>query len=310
MFGMKKVLFVVNPASGGGNCKENWMYALPRIQAKGLAFRYEYTSGPGHATEIAKTASSMDWDIIVSVGGDGTANEVVNGLMQNENPPIFTIFPLGTGSDSVRTLGIMDDMDRFLSMINTAQVCLIDVGVAAYNLFGQQDVKFRYFINACDVGIGASVAASVNDMNRDSAKKDGNSKFFRSIMEQVLKFKNFGVSVTDSNGDFVQIDTVIVAVCNGRYFGGGVNISPNSKMDDGMLELVTIKEMSKPRLLGIVRSVYKGEHIHHPKVIIKSAPKFMITLLTPQLLETDGEVIGKVEKVNFGVVEKALKVIY
>jgi len=307
---MKKVLFVVNPASGGGSCRENWMYALPRIQAKGLSFHYEYTSGPGHASEIAKNAASADWDVIVSVGGDGTANEIVNGLMQNENPPIFTIFPLGTGSDSVRTLGIMDDMDRFLSMINTAQVRSIDVGVAAYNLLGQKDVKFRYFINACDVGIGASVAESVNDMNRNYDKKGGNYKFFRAIMQQVLKFKNFGVRVTDSNDDFLQTETVIVAVCNGRYFGGGVNISPNSKMDDGMLELVTTRKMTKPGLLGIVRSVYKGAHIHHPKVMIKSASKFMVELWTPQLLETDGEVIGEVEKVNFGVVEKVLRVIY
>jgi len=307
---LKRVFFVVNPASGGGSCKENWMLALPRIQAKGLTFHYEYTTGPGHATEIAKAVSSANWDVIVSVGGDGTANEVVNGLMVNVSPPIFTIFPLGTGSDSVRTLGITDDMDRFLGMVNMGQIRFLDVGVAAYNPWEENEVKYRYFINACDVGIGASVAAAVNEMNRDRAKKAGNGKFFRAIMEQVVKFESFGVKVVDDREGKVQTQTVIVAVCNGRYFGGGVHIAPNAKMDDGRLELVTTKEMSKVALLGIIRSIYKGTHIHHPKVIVKSASQFKVETWTPQLLETDGEVVDKVSKVNFGVLEKALKVIY
>ena len=104
--------------------------------------------------------------------------------------------------------------------------------------------------------------------------------------------------------------TVIVAVCNGMFFGGGVKISPVSKMDDGTLELFATNHVSKPGLLGLVSKVYTGSHVGHPKVKFQRSEKFEIKLEVPQLLETDGEVCGVVTEVSFEILPKALKVLH
>jgi len=310
----RKILFIVNPASRGGESKERWEEMLPIIEASGMAFDYEYTTAPGDAIRMAsKVRGTGAYHVVVSVGGDGTANEVVNGLLSSgysENLPAFTILPSGTGSDSVRTLGITKDIHDFLKMLDFHEAKEIDVGVVNYKKFGEEnEIGQRYFLNACDLGIGATVANTVNNMNKDDGKKNGKGKYFRSIMNQVFKFKAFNALV-QQNGDEIRLEkTVIIAICNGMFFGGGVKVSPISRMDDGILELVASKNASKIGLLDIVSKIYTGSHVDHPKVQFQRSESFKVKLEKPQLLETDGEVLGKVIEADFNVEVGALKVI-
>jgi len=310
----RKVLFIVNPASRGGASKAHWQDVRPVVETSGVSFDYAYTEAPEDAMRLAQKArESGAYDVVASFGGDGTANEVINGLLKagpSENLPAFTIFPSGTGSDSVRTLGITKDMSDFLKMLDSRASKEIDVGIVNYKKWGEEsEVGQRYFLNACDLGIGATVANVVNGMNKDDSKKSGKGKYFRSIMDQVFKFKAFDATVEQNGEAFTLKKTVIIAICNGMFFGGGVKISPISKMDDGILELVASKNASKLGLLNIVSKVYTGSHVDHPKVQFQRSQSFCVKLEKPQLLETDGEVLGKVMEANFGVKPGALKVI-
>jgi len=310
----RKILFIVNPASRGGESKERWEDVLPAIEATGIFFDYEYTTAPGDAIQMAaKARDGLDYEVVVSVGGDGTANEVINGLLSDghsENLPAFTIFPSGTGSDSVRTLGIPKDVDGFLKLLESGEAKEIDVGVVNYKKFGEEnEIRQRYFLNACDLGIGATVAHAVNSMNKDDGKKSGKGKYFRSIMKQVFRFKAFNATVEQGKEEISLEKTVIIAICNGMFFGGGVKVSPISRMDDGILELVASKNASKMGLLNIVSKIYTGSHVDHPNVQFQRSEAFKVKLESAQLLETDGEVMGEVMEAQFDVKPSALNVI-
>ena len=310
---MRKVLFIVNPTSAGGRTLERWRAVIPKLEAANFDYDVKFTESPDCASNFAKEATlTRFYDTLVSVGGDGTANSVVNGLMLSgvsyDALPGFTIFPSGTGSDSVRTLGIPKDLEGFVRLLETSEPKPIDVGEARF--VTEATVGMRYFLNACDVGLGATVANAVNKTNQEQSQKSGKGKYFRQIMEQVFKFKPFDVTYMASGEQHEIKKTVIVAVCNGMFFGGGVKISPVSKMDDGLLELFSTNHVSKPALLRLVSKVYSGSHIGHPKVKFGRSEKFEIKLEVPQLLETDGEVCGAVTEVSFKIVPQAIKVMY
>lgn len=309
----RKVLFIVNPASASGRTLNRWEEVVPEFEAANFDYDVQFTKKRGCGISLTtKMIVANVYDIIISVGGDGTANEVVNGLMLSginyDELPAFTIFPSGTGSDSVRTLGIPKDLEGFLRMIESNVPKSVDVGVAE---FVSDDTQgSRYFLNASDIGIGAVVANEVNSINQRNEKKSGKGKYFRSIMEQIFKFKTFDAAcVHDGYHSYIK-KTVIMAVCNGMFFGGGVKVSPVSKMNDGILELVATNHVSKMGLLGLVSKIYTGAHVSHPKVRFQRAQNFKIKLDEPQLLETDGEVLGIVTEVNFKILPQALKVLY
>jgi len=310
----RKVLFIVNPASAGGRTTLRWNEVVPKLKAANFDYDVKFTQQRGCGFIFAKEAVvTNDYDVLVSVGGDGTANEIVNGLMSTganiDKLPALTIFPSGTGSDSVRTLGIPKDLDGFVRVVASNAPKPIDVGVAKF--ISEHDTRrSRYFLNACDVGIGATVANVVNSMNEGNEKKSGKGKYFRSIVEQVFKFKAFDVTVVANDEIYDIKQTVIVAICNGMFFGGGVKISPVSKMDDGILELVASNDVGKIGLMGLVSKVYSGSHVGHPKVKFQRNHNFEIKLEKPQLLETDGEVQGVVTEVTFEILPLALKVLY
>jgi len=310
---MRKVLFIVNPTSAGGRTLERWKLVMPKLEATNFDYDVKFTEGPDCASTFAKeTALTRSYDTLVSVGGDGTANAVVNGLMRSgvsyDALPTFTIFPSGTGSDSVRTLGIPKDLEGFLRMLETNEANPIDVGEARFVTETMNGT--RYFLNACDVGLGATVAHTVNQANQNESKKSGKGKYFRGVMEQVFKFKPFDVAYMASGEQHEIKKTVIVAVCNGMFFGGGIKISPVSKMNDGLLELFSTNHVSKPALLHLVSKVYSGSHIDHPKVKFGRSEKFEIKLEVPQLLETDGEICGAVTEVSFKIVPHAIKMLH
>ena len=307
----KRVLFIVNPASAGGRTLERWEEVVPKLEAANFDYDVQFTVSRGCATDFAKSATeNMRCDTIVSVGGDGTANEIINGIMTAaaDSLPAFTIFPSGTGSDTVRTLGIPKELETFVAMLEKNASNLYDVGIADFVLDNDAQGS-RYFLNACDVGIGATVANTVNSLNQDNEKKSGKAKYFRSILEQVVKFKAFSATY-DANGKAGELkNTVIVAICNGMFFGGGVKISPISRMNDGKLELIATENVSKPGLMGLVSKVYTGSHVGHPKVRFVQDDQFTVRMKKPQLLETDGEVQGSVKEVTFKIITKKLRII-
>ena len=311
---MKKVLFILNPASAGGKTAARWQSMTPKLKQALLSYRVLTTKKQGCAQKFAYDAAMNNCcDLIVSVGGDGTVNEIVNGLMQAaphvDVLPALSIFPSGTGSDSVRTLGIPKDLDGFVRLIQTGVPKSVDVGRVDFVL-ADEAKKTRYFLNACDVGIGATVAQAVNLMNKDQEQKSGKSKYFRSILKQAVRFKTFDAVVLADEVAHPLKKTVIVSICNGMFFGGGVKVSPLSRMNDGLLECVATRNISKPALLDLITKVYRGSHLGHAKVAFHQGARFCVQLDVPQLLETDGEVQGAVVEATFTPIKGGLHMLH
>ena len=311
---MKKVLFIVNPASAGGRTLKRWDEALKYLNDADFEYEVKFTESQGCAKEFAYSSCIENYSTVVSMGGDGTANEVINGLMTAKldgfETPNFTIFPSGTGSDSVRTLGIPKDIEGFFRLVLANDSKKIDIGIADFKIANSDEIGLRYFLNACDVGIGATVANTVNSMNKDSEQQTGKAKYFRAILDQVFKFKPFSATVQTGAETYELDKTVIIAICNGMFFGGGVKISPISKMDDGTIELFATKKVSIPALLNLVSKVYTGSHVGHPKVKFHRNNEFLVKTEKPQLLETDGEICGLVTEVKFSIIPDTLDVLY
>jgi len=303
-------LFIVNPVSAGGLTLKVWNDLVLNLEAVPFGYDVQFTKKPGDGCKLAQDAVAKNYyDTIVSVGGDGSASDVVNGLMtagvSHANLPAFTIFPSGTGSDSVRTLKIPKDVKSFVRVVEGYQPVLVDVGITEF-VTDTKQAGVHYFLNACEIGIGAVVANVVNGVD---SKKRGKAKYFRQVVEQTFRFERFNATyVYDGDSSAVE-DSSVIAICNGMFFGGGMQISPKSKLDDGILELVATNRVSKVGLIGIVLKLYAGTHIPHPKINFHQAKGFDIKLKTPQLLEADGEVVSTITKATFKTLPQVLKVL-
>ncbi|MEM3198920.1 MAG: diacylglycerol kinase family lipid kinase, partial [Thermoplasmata archaeon] len=243
-----KIFFIINPIAGNGKALEEWEKNKIKIFKNFGEQNYEFTKYPGQAIEISKKISNEDFDLIVSVGGDGTLNEVVNGLV-NSNKTIV-ILPFGTGSDFGKTIGIRN-LDDFLIAVKNGKKIKVDIG----NVYFTEQSFSRYFINILEIGFGAEVMNYVN-----KHKSLGKYSFILGIISTLSKMKKFDLNI-QLNTIKKTFSTIEVIVANGKYFGGGMLASPDSKIDDGFLNLHILKSFSKLTSVIRLRNLISGEYI-------------------------------------------------
>ena len=277
---MSKTFYVVNPHSANGNTGKKWPLIWKRISQEQPDAAYSLTKGNIHATYLAGKAIYDGYDVIVAVGGDGTLNEVLNGFFDSDkmiNPEaVLGFLANGTGQDFARSAGF------------TGEPLLIDIGIAQ---FAKPDgtKTVRRFINEASVGFGANVAEKVNK----SAKLiGGKTSFYIGLLKCLAFLKNSRINVSIDGKEFFSDSSFVVTVSNGKYFGGGMMISPRSKIDDGRLEIVCIKEMGRIEILGNIPGLNNGKHIYNPKVKISSGCEVVVTSKDILPIEMDGEVVG------------------
>ncbi len=266
-----KILFIINPVAGNKKAGKIWNEIRDKIFKEIGEQDSIFTKYPGNATEIAKKYSK-DYDLIVSCGGDGTLNEIVNGL---DNSSYFTILPLGTGSDFGKTIGIRDYKD-LISSIKNGRIMEIDVPKVKYQ--GME----RYFSNILEIGFGAYVMEYVN-----THKSLGKYSFLSAIFAQLLKLKKFNVEM-----DGKIFETIEIIVANGKYFGGGMLASPNSILNDGKIDVHIVKAVSKLKTVFQLRDLISGKYIEKGYSFDFSGDHFIFKNENI-LFEMDGEVIGK-----------------
>lgn len=275
-----KILFIINPAAGNGRAKRYWEMNQERIFHEFGVQDYIFTKGPGNATEIARQASSSGkYDVIVSCGGDGTLNEIVNGMVFSNTK--LSILPLGTGSDFGKTIGIRS-LEDFIKAMKNGRTIRSDV---AEVYFPDQNFK-RFFINILEVGFGAQVMNYVN-----THKKHGSSSFIIGLFATISRMKKFNINMKIEEMDY-SFQTIELIVANGRYFGGGMLASPNSMIDDGIFDIHVLKPFSKFTTIFKLRDLVNGSYID--KNYAHNFKGDDIKLFTRNLLvEMDGEVVGK-----------------
>jgi diacylglycerol kinase (ATP) len=221
----KQIMAIVNPASSNGKTGRRWPELNRLMQEKGLVYDFLLTKGPGDASKLPAHAVEEGYRIILSVGGDGTLNEIINGIFEvnDELRKMVTIgvLSMGTGGDFVRTLQIPKDIDKAIDCIAGGQKRRIDLGMVTF--LNPNGEKTRYFCNIADIGLGGDTAARVN---RTSKVFGGFISFLYSTILSLLLYKNKNITavIDEKIERKSKITTLVIA--NGQYFGGGMKIAP------------------------------------------------------------------------------------
>lgn len=284
---------VVNPHSSNGKTLNKWPLYHKRLRDEGYPIDYAYTTGPGDGVDITKKVLKEGYTHIISVGGDGTMNEVVNGFFSSNGlinqDAELAVFSHGTGCDFTRTLQIPKGIEGFIEILNKGRKRKVDVGEALYyDDNGQQSQ--RYFLNVADVGLGGETVARVN---RQSKLLGGKLSFLIGVVLSILRYQN-KVMNCEIDGKIIctgRQNSIMVA--NGRYIGGGMMIAPHAELDDGFFDVVVLGDFSTWTLLRHIPKIYRGTHLIIPGVNVYRGRSVTITSDEKILLDIDGEQPGQ-----------------
>jgi diacylglycerol kinase (ATP) len=296
---------IVNPEAANGAVGKNWPRIRDFLQAEGAEFDAVLTEGPGHATPLARQALGDGFRTIVAVGGDGTVNEVINGLVvKGSVDPEVTlgIIPWGTGADFTRMLGIPRDYVEACRHLLRSEPRPVDLGRITCLREGQE--VERYFINAAGLGFDGEVAELVN---RFPKVLGGTMTYLTCLFIGLVTYRNKNVALS-FDGQPVRGRVNSVVVCNGCYFGGGMFIAPGAAFDDGLFYVVILGNLSKLEVVANVPRIYKGTHLTHPKVSHFAAKEIHVEARERMFLQAEGELIGEAPA-TFRVIPRALKVL-
>jgi len=294
---------IVNPVAGARRTAKKWPQIMALLQSIGLHFEHDLTEAPGHARELAKSAVKKGYELVVSVGGDGTVNEVVNGLHDAGNiaDVMLGIIGTGTGSDYIRTIGIPRAYQEACQCLKNSRKLTVDVGVVEY-ISDNQMVK-RLFVNFAGLGFDAEIVKTTTQKFKALSTT---ASYLTGLLTALLFYKNKEVSLI-LDGETVKRKVCTILMSNGKYGGGGMLAAPDADLTDGLLDVLIIGDLSKPDLLWSLPRVYKGTHLTHPKVTMKRAREIEIRSVEPLPLQADGELLGELPA-RFYVLPAALNI--
>jgi YegS/Rv2252/BmrU family lipid kinase len=303
----KKIIAIINPVSAGGKTAEVWPEMSKHFKKEINNFTEKYTKEPGDAIRIAKEAVESNCDYLLAVGGDGTVNEIINGMLLVKKKNINTklvIYAQGTGSDLSRTLKLPKRIDELIKLIKNRKSKKIKVVEANY-LNSKLEKEKRYFFNIADCGMGAEVAKKLNENKNITS---GSLNYILRIFQVLFNYQNKKVKIEADNKLIYQgkINTAVIA--HGNYFGGGIKIAPEADLFGDKLNLILLKDFSK---LGIVLNLiksYKGKHLSHPLVDSYQVKEIKIMTKEPVELELDGESVGRCNA-KFEISDKVIDVL-
>jgi YegS/Rv2252/BmrU family lipid kinase len=297
---VSETAFLVNPASDNGATGKRWPELAHRAARLGLSGETLFSERPGHLIELAASAVDRGATLVVAVGGDGTLNEVVNGIAQKD-VDLATI-PLGTGMDFVRTYGIPTKFDDAVRVALDGETRTIDAGRVRYRTWGGDEAE-RWFANVGSVGMSGAVAQRANGMSKALG---GKATFFYALTRVFLEWENTDVTVKLDDGERRgRMHDVIVA--NGVWHGGGMMLAPEARPDDGLFDVVFIGDVSKVDFLTTAPKIYKGKHVAHPKVEVVRSAHVDVDAAEHLPIEVEGEQVGTTPAA-FEVVPGALRV--
>jgi len=288
-----KAALVVNPASGNGATGKRFPVMADIIKQEGLSFVHRFTESPGHATEITRHFLQEGHDLIIAVGGDGTTNEVLNGFFDRSGAAIrpgaaISFISGGTGRDLIRTVGIPVDTASAVRHIINSEVHPIDLGRVSY-LTKDGLQQSRYYINVAGLGLDG---ATVDRVNRTSKALGGFISFLWATIATLALYKNQKMQIIVDEQEICNEPVTVVVFGNGQYFGGGMHIAPNASVDDGLLDIIILRDLSKLNLLLSLPRVYKGSHLTHGRITSLRGKKVRVFADQTALLDLDGEQPG------------------
>ncbi len=290
-----KHFFIVNPAAGKGKT----IRVIPEIrefcESHDFSYEIEVTQYPGHATEIAKKHSSAQTLRIYSVGGDGTLNEVLNGMAGSGSS--LAVLPCGSGNDFVRSIVGEKIPDDIIPMTIEGTERLIDYAKA----------NDKYFINIMSLGFDAQVAYQTVHFKK-LPLISGKMAYILGILSTIINCRNEQMELK-TDEDVLTGKCLLIAAGNGRYYGGGVHALPDALIDDSMFDICFVEAMTRLQILRLFPRYMKGLHRTIPGVHLLRSKKVEITLDKPIPFNRDGEII-LADKAVLEIFHKSLPFVY
>ena len=292
-------LIIVNPKSASGATRDKWSLTASEMRAHFGPFSVAFTKSQGDGVAIAERAAHSGRKFIIACGGDGTVNEVANGIIQSGKDVELGILPSGTGGDLRRTLGLPLSNREAAVALRTGETKLMDAGRVTFHDHEGETVS-RYFLNISSVGLAASVIKRVKGSKVfDWLPMDGlrgKANFAMSALQEVIGPDAATVRIRIDDGEERTIQTLCLCIANSRFFGGGMMIAPDAKINDGLLDVINVGDMSTAKIIFNAYSLYRGTHLTLNEVKSTLAKKIEVSSVDPGheiLIETDGEMPGK-----------------
>jgi diacylglycerol kinase (ATP) len=284
-------LLLVNPVAGGGYGGRTAGRVVGLLKAQGLRFDYQLTRFPRHASQLTLAAVNAGCQRIIVCGGDGTVNEVVNGLKNRRVS--LGIIPCGRGNDWARYLGIPADLEAASYVCAKGTLAELDVA----------QIGERYYCSIASVGL----AAEVNKLaNKEEYARKGKAAYLRALWQMLPRFKSYQLRVEYDTGVY-EGQALLVAVGNSAYFGGGLRITPKALADDGLLDICIVEAVGRLRFLRSFPAVFRGTHLRYGFVKYMRSRRIRITAASPLDVFADGEFIQQLPA-TISVHPRALRV--
>lgn len=293
---MPRPCFIVNPTAGHGRALKTWNRIEPRAAEYG-EYGVKFTERPRHGEELARQAAREGYDRVISLGGDGTLNEVGNGLIGTG--AALGLVPTGTGNDFVRTIGLERDPEEAVRVAFQGRLVKMDVGLAH---------GYRHFFNIAGIGFDAEVSRRVNDYGPVLKAIGGTLPSLLGIVGTLFRFPGAPIQV-DLDGQVLKRERMLLmAVGIARYYGGGMKILPDAVINDGLFEVAWGEDLGRMELIKLVGKIYGGNHVGHPKVTMTRGR--LLTASSPERVafHLDGDVAGDLP-VTFEILPGALDLV-
>jgi YegS/Rv2252/BmrU family lipid kinase len=284
-----ETVFLVNPASANGSTGRRWPEIAHRLAAAGVEGETLFSTGPGGIAELAGRAVRDGASLVVAVGGDGTVNETVNGLLESgaASIPELATIPFGTGTDFIRTFGIPKETDGAIEVLRGGRARQIDAGRVEYQAW-DGSAGSGWFVNAASAGMSGAVARRAN---ASSKALGGKASFLWATLAVFAGWHNTDVTV-DVDGERRDGRMLDVIVSNTAYLGGGMKMCPEAQPDDGLFDVLLIGDITKRDLALTLPKVYRGTHLPHPKAELLRGRTIAVDAPAALPVELDGEQPG------------------
>jgi len=295
-------LVIVNPASGRPDGGAGWRAIERALRSAGVAFDAVHTEYPGHGEEIALDALRQGRRRIAAVGGDGSVNEVVHGIMRagvaDTHEVTLAVVPTGTGNDWARSLGISRDATQIAGVIARGRTMLHDVGAID---FPDGHAPRRWFINVAGAGYDAEVTERV------PRPVPSAFTYLRIALHGLATYSapEFVINADDTR---LEGRMLLAFVANAQYCGNRMHVAPTARMDDGLLDVLAVRDLSLLQVLPKLAKLYRGRILGDPAVRHVRAARVRIETRPQAVIQADGQIVGRTPA-EFSLLRQALRVI-
>lgn len=292
---LRNPFVIANPNSAGGKTRREWPSIQDKLERAIGKVDTAFTESPVHATELTRQALARGYHWIIAVGGDGTINEVINGMLAADKAvnadAYFSIVMRGTGNDFRRSLNSSSSLAGDIAALTTAPVRRIDVGKLTYTAH-DGSTCVRYFDNIASLGMGGEVDRRVN-ASRIGKRFGGKAAFLTATLQTLLTYRNKPVRLVVDDVLDETFDVRLALVANGRFGGAGMMLAPHARLDDGLFDIVILHSAGGAMIVRHMPRIYAGTHIGLKNVVVLQGRKIAATSGEEVLLDVDGEAPGR-----------------